>query len=173
MSATVRGPRTQSELVARTRDPYGSDPTYKTGIRRFPTRQPRTENVSLALSICNRINAARRAIGDNGKNQALMRTVPRRGFRFVGEVHDDIARAGIANDVAAGAKAVSEGPVSSLVQEVRFCRSDDGVNLALPTCGIGFPLVRSGTWLTHIQRDWESPVWEPLFRGWQSAARTG
>jgi pimeloyl-ACP methyl ester carboxylesterase/DNA-binding winged helix-turn-helix (wHTH) protein len=117
------------------------------------------------VTLNSRINAARRAVGDNGKNQSLIRTVPRRGFRFVGEVHDDMAWDGLANDVAAGAKAVSEGTASSTpVQEVRFCRSGDGVNLALATCGTGFPLVRSGTWLTHIQRDWESPVWEPLFR---------
>src|SRR4051812_16129509 len=117
------------------------------------------------VTLNSRINAARRAVGDNGKNQALIRTVPRRGFRFVGEVNDYMAWDGLANDVAAGAKAVSEGTASSTpVQEVRFCRSGDGVNLALATCGTGFPLVRSGTWLTHIQRDWESPVWEPLFR---------
>jgi TolB-like protein/Tfp pilus assembly protein PilF len=33
-----------------------------------------------------RINAARKAIGDNGKEQRLVRTIPRRGFRFVGAV---------------------------------------------------------------------------------------
>lgn len=49
-------------------------------------------------------------------------------------------------------------------QEVRFCKSPDGVNLAVATCGTGFPLVRSGTWLTHVQQDWHSPVWSPLFR---------
>ncbi len=33
-----------------------------------------------------RINAARKAIGDSGEAQRLIRTVPRRGFRFVGDV---------------------------------------------------------------------------------------
>jgi len=33
-----------------------------------------------------RINAARRAVGDNGKNQCLIRTSARKGIRFVGEV---------------------------------------------------------------------------------------
>jgi TolB-like protein/Tfp pilus assembly protein PilF len=33
-----------------------------------------------------RINAARRAIGDNGEEQRLIRTVARRGIRFVGDV---------------------------------------------------------------------------------------
>ena len=33
-----------------------------------------------------RLNAARKAIGDTGAAQILIRTVPRRGVRFVGEV---------------------------------------------------------------------------------------
>lgn len=40
-------------------------------------------------TLSNRINAARQAIGDNGEEQRLIRTVPRRGFRFVGEVNGD------------------------------------------------------------------------------------
>jgi TolB-like protein/cytochrome c-type biogenesis protein CcmH/NrfG len=34
-----------------------------------------------------RINAARNAIGDNGKEQRLIRTIPRKGIRFVGAVN--------------------------------------------------------------------------------------
>jgi len=34
-----------------------------------------------------RINAARSAIGDNGKEQRLIRTIPRKGIRFVGAVN--------------------------------------------------------------------------------------
>jgi TolB-like protein/cytochrome c-type biogenesis protein CcmH/NrfG len=34
-----------------------------------------------------RINAARNAIGDNGKEQKLIRTIPRKGLRFVGAVN--------------------------------------------------------------------------------------
>jgi DNA-binding winged helix-turn-helix (wHTH) protein len=33
-----------------------------------------------------RINAVRKAIGDSGEAQRLIRTVPRKGFRFVGDV---------------------------------------------------------------------------------------
>ena len=41
-------------------------------------------------TLASRINAARKAIGDSGEAQRLIRTVPRRGFRFVGEVgHED------------------------------------------------------------------------------------
>jgi TolB-like protein len=36
-----------------------------------------------------RINAARKALGDDGAMQRLIRTVPRKGFRFVGEVREE------------------------------------------------------------------------------------
>jgi len=37
-------------------------------------------------TLTSRINAARRAVGDSGEAQRLIRTVARKGFRFVGEV---------------------------------------------------------------------------------------
>ncbi|WP_299615906.1 winged helix-turn-helix domain-containing protein [Pelagibius sp.] len=42
-----------------------------------------------------RINAARRAVGDSGKEQAVIRTAVRRGFRFVAEVCEADAESGI------------------------------------------------------------------------------
>src|ERR671918_2317908 len=47
-----------------------------------------------------RIAAARRAIGDTGEGQQLIRTVPRRGTRFVGEVREEPSGATAANAVA-------------------------------------------------------------------------
>ena len=44
-------------------------------------------------ALTTRIAAARRAIGDNGEDQKLIRTVPRKGFRFVGEVRGRGGRA--------------------------------------------------------------------------------
>jgi pimeloyl-ACP methyl ester carboxylesterase/DNA-binding CsgD family transcriptional regulator len=44
-------------------------------------------------------------------------------------------------------------------QEVCFCTSPDGLRLAYAVHGIGPPLVRVATWLTHLGLDWESPVW--------------
>jgi TolB-like protein/Tfp pilus assembly protein PilF len=41
-------------------------------------------------TLTSRINAARRAIGDNGANQALIRTIARKGFRFVGDVQTQL-----------------------------------------------------------------------------------
>nr|WP_276575398.1 winged helix-turn-helix domain-containing protein [Bradyrhizobium sp. Oc8] len=44
-------------------------------------------------TLTSRINAARKAIGDSGANQALIRTIARKGFRFVGDVETKSARA--------------------------------------------------------------------------------
>jgi pimeloyl-ACP methyl ester carboxylesterase/DNA-binding CsgD family transcriptional regulator len=44
-------------------------------------------------------------------------------------------------------------------QEVRFCTSADGTRIAYAVHGSGPPLVRVATWLTHLDYDWESPVW--------------
>jgi class 3 adenylate cyclase/pimeloyl-ACP methyl ester carboxylesterase len=44
-------------------------------------------------------------------------------------------------------------------QEVRFVRASDGVRLAYATSGHGPPLVKTGNWLSHLEFDWESPVW--------------
>ena len=39
-------------------------------------------------TLTSRINAARKAIGDSGKKQKLIRTIARKGFRFVGDVRE-------------------------------------------------------------------------------------
>lgn len=44
-------------------------------------------------------------------------------------------------------------------QEVRFCRADDGVRLAWARHGSGPPLLIAACWLSHLQHDWQSPVW--------------
>ena len=37
-------------------------------------------------TLTSRINATRKAVGDNGKEQKLIRTIARKGFRFLGKV---------------------------------------------------------------------------------------
>ena len=44
------------------------------------------------LALFNRINAARKAIGDTGDRQRLIKTLPRKGLRFVGEVREEAQR---------------------------------------------------------------------------------
>ncbi len=39
-------------------------------------------------TLTSRINAARKAVNDNGKDQRLIRTMPRKGLRFIGTVDD-------------------------------------------------------------------------------------
>lgn len=41
-------------------------------------------------TLTSRINAARKAIGDSGASQALIRTIARKGFRFVGDVQTQL-----------------------------------------------------------------------------------
>jgi class 3 adenylate cyclase/pimeloyl-ACP methyl ester carboxylesterase len=50
---------------------------------------------------------------------------------------------------------------SNLKQEIEYCRAPDGVRLAWAKVGQGPPLVRSGSWLTHLEYDWESPLRRP------------
>jgi pimeloyl-ACP methyl ester carboxylesterase len=44
-------------------------------------------------------------------------------------------------------------------QDVRFCRAPDGVRIAYAVHGSGPPLVVTTCWLSHLQHDWQSPVW--------------
>lgn len=106
-------------------------------------------------AISARISAARSAIGDDGKRQQWIRTVPKRGFRFVGPVEAMAAQ--------------QQGPVSSASvpvrpdrQSVTFCRSADGTRIAHASSGSGYPLVKAGHWLTHLEHDWHSPIWRPV-----------
>lgn len=98
-------------------------------------------------AIDSRINAARKAVGDDGTRQAVIRTVARRGIRFVAPVRQD------------GAPAATP---SAPVQTVRFCRPADGVRIAYGLSGTGPPLLRAGHWLTHLEHDWHSPIWRPF-----------
>jgi pimeloyl-ACP methyl ester carboxylesterase len=49
-------------------------------------------------------------------------------------------------------------------QELRFCRSSDGVRIAYARHGSGPPLVIATCWLSHLQHDWQSPVWRHFLR---------
>jgi pimeloyl-ACP methyl ester carboxylesterase/DNA-binding CsgD family transcriptional regulator len=44
-------------------------------------------------------------------------------------------------------------------QQVRFCRAPDGARIAYAIHGNGPALLISTCWLSHLQFDWESPVW--------------
>lgn len=68
-------------------------------------------------TLSSRVNSARAAIGDNGAEQRLIRTVPRRGLRFVGavqEVHEAPAPEGDLDDPGARAGGL-EGPLIAVL----------------------------------------------------------
>jgi pimeloyl-ACP methyl ester carboxylesterase/DNA-binding CsgD family transcriptional regulator len=50
-------------------------------------------------------------------------------------------------------------------QHVRFCTSSDGVRLAYATLGSGPPLVKAPNWLTHLEYEWQSPIWRHWLEG--------
>src|SRR6516162_3320245 len=114
-------------------------------------------------TLATRINAARSAIGDDGESQRLIRTLPRRGIRFVGEVREEEEEQPRAPRAAAspsGAVA-SPLPMAQVSQQIHFCRSRDDTRIAYAICGHGRPLVWAPHWVHHLRFDWESPIWRP------------
>ena len=65
-------------------------------------------------ALTTRLNAARRAVNDSGAEQRLIRTVSRRGLRFIGEVSEDDEPKG-AIDAARGATEPPIAPRLSIV----------------------------------------------------------
>ena len=111
-------------------------------------------------AISARISAARTAIGDDGMRQEWIRTMPRRGFRFVGAVAEEDPPTAAPPPADAGRR-----------QRVAFCRSADGTRIAYATGGTGYPLVKAGHWLTHLEHDRQSPLWRPLLERLESRFR--
>ncbi len=181
-----------------------------------------------ALTGCMR--DVRRAVGDSGVAQSVIRTLARRGYQFVAEVLDDSSgqpaptserggsahpggrsqsssagpggrvttpheddghghfgqieavregggrdqRRGIPGRVAP--RSVDQSPGESDVerpadptaadpdqprpaQQVRFVTGHDGVRIAYATVGEGPPLLKAANWLSHLDREWSSPLW--------------
>src|ERR1044072_2895762 len=44
-------------------------------------------------------------------------------------------------------------------QRIRYLRTPDDVRLAWAEAGSGPLLVKAANWLTHLEYEWESPVW--------------
>jgi len=85
----------------------------------------------------------------------LSRLRPPRGPRY---------DSGMADRRQPGGVDVGPSPVTTRLaqdagQDVRFCRAPDGVRIAYAVHGRGPALVINSCWLSHLQYDWQSPVW--------------
>jgi pimeloyl-ACP methyl ester carboxylesterase/DNA-binding winged helix-turn-helix (wHTH) protein len=117
-----------------------------------------------------RIKHARQAVGDDGSAQRVIKTVHGLGFRIIAHVVERTA--GDAGGDRTPANPLSRGPANSrahapaspLEQRIRFCTAADGVRIAYATSGTGPPLVKPANWITHVEFDWESPVWRHWLR---------
>lgn len=106
-----------------------------------------------------RISAVRSAVGDSGARQAIIKTVPRKGFRFIAEP----TSSGDKNKPETQSPTVIIKETRS-AQRIRYCLSRDKTRIGYATTGNGTPLVRTGHWLTHLEHDWHSPIWHPFLK---------
>lgn len=100
-------------------------------------------------ALTSRLKQARRAVGDDGRQQGVIATVHGRGYRVVAPVEE------FGTDATLGAHPVAV-PVD---QDVRYVVSDDGVCVAYAAAGSGPPLVKAANWLSHLELEWDSPIW--------------
>jgi len=105
-------------------------------------------------SVTHTMSVLRKALGEHATGQQYVETVPRVGYRFAAAVE----RA----DEPAQSKAPQ--PLRAR-QEIRYCTTSDGFQLAWASIGNGPPLVKASNWLTHLDFEWGSPIW----RHWWSA----
>ena len=54
--------------------------------------------------------------------------------------------------------------MAAFIQDLRFARTHDALNIAYAVSGRGYPLVRAATWMSNVERDWRTAVLGPLFR---------
>ena len=121
-------------------------------------------------ALASRLKSARRAVGDDGAAQRIIRTVFGRGDQFVAPLVEHLATTANGASSAppvvpvAAAPAVV-APAKSLHQAIRFCRAPDGARIAYATMGEGPVLVKAANWLTHLDHDRETFVWRHWLEG--------
>jgi pimeloyl-ACP methyl ester carboxylesterase len=67
-------------------------------------------------------------------------------------------------EMRAAPATVEPPPAPALHQDIRYCTAQDGIRIAYATVGDGPPLVRPAHWMTHLEFDWQSPVWRHWIR---------
>lgn len=105
-------------------------------------------------TLTSRIKAARQVVGDDGIGQTVIKTIHGRGYRWVADV----------NQVAAPPHPGTPTSPPAPGQQIRFCTATDGTRIAYATVGQGPPLVRAAHWITHLDYEWHSPIWQHWMR---------
>lgn len=98
----------------------------------------------------------RTALGDHG--QRLIKTVRGRGYIF------DAPVPLVPNEASAPPNLEAAQASRAVQQRIQFCTTQDKVQLAYGVAGLGSPLVEVGTWINHLEADWDSPVWRSRLR---------
>jgi pimeloyl-ACP methyl ester carboxylesterase/DNA-binding SARP family transcriptional activator len=89
------------------------------------------------------------------------------------ELSTRFQRAGIswsaepAVDIPANKPLITEQPGSRELlarQKIQFCTAQDGARIAYASVGKGPTIVKAANWLSHLEHDWDAPIWSPLFR---------
>lgn len=100
-------------------------------------------------AISARIAAARKAVGDDGKQQAVIRTISKRGLQLAVPVSGT-------DDMSGSAKSADDPP------RIRYTRGYRQLALAYAISGSGPPVVRCHP-SAHLEAEWHSPRDRALF----------
>ena len=93
-------------------------------------------------ALTTRIKQVRQAVGDDGREQRVIRTAHGRGYRFVAPVTE--------------AEGAAAGPGSGAVPETRYV-NNDGAAIAYQVFGSGPDLVLIEGFTTNVEVQWEHP----------------
>lgn len=116
--------------------------------RAWPGRTIEENNLPVQIA------ALRKLLGTAPDGSSWIRTVSGRGYRL---------------DIGPG----REPPEAAVrpADALSFCRTADGLRLAVGVTGEGVPLVRVGLWMTHLEHEWQTRVWAPLLGRLSAATR--
>ncbi len=64
----------------------------------------------------------------------------------------------------AGSPVDKPGQLHLARQKIGFADAADGTRIAWARIGSGPPLLKAANWLNHLELDWDSEVWSPLFQ---------
>ncbi len=110
-------------------------------------------------ALSSRLKAARQAVGDDGQLQRCIRTVHRRGYRFVAPV-DELGDEPASDAPRGSAAAVADEATAIAVESaapIRYARSDE-LNIAYQITGGGdVDLVLVSGFVSHLTLDWTEP----------------